>query len=96
VTSRAVVLAAALVVAGCSGGSDGTRRTAGGETEPPSLASAAPPRPGICPLTLPNERTPRGQAKAGMNHGNGRLWTTMWPHNVLIASRDYIQPDGLP
>ena len=29
-----------------------------------------------------------------MNHGNGRLWTAMWPNNVLIASGDYIQPDG--
>ena len=89
-----LALAAALVVAGCSAGSDDTDTRPAGETESPSLASAAPPRPGICPLTLPNERTPHGQANAGMNHGNGRLWTTMWPHNVLIASGSYILPNG--
>jgi hypothetical protein len=96
VTVRAlfVALAAALVVAGCSGGSDGTDARPAGESESPSLASAGPPRAGICPLTLPNERTPRGQADAGMNHGNGKLWTAMWPHNVLIASGSYIRPDG--
>lgn len=29
-----------------------------------------------------------------MNHGNGKLWTAMWPHNVVIATPDYIEPDG--
>jgi hypothetical protein len=31
---------------------------------------------------------------SGMNHGNGRIWTAMWPHNVVIATRDYIELDG--
>jgi hypothetical protein len=95
VTSRAVVLAtAALVVAGCSGGSDSTDARPARETAPPPQTGTPPQRSGICPLTLPNERTPRRHSGAGMNHGNGKLWTTMWPHNVLIASGDYIQPDG--
>jgi hypothetical protein len=95
VTSRAILLAATVLVAsGSSGESDATDSGPAGETAPPPQAAAARTRSGICPLTLPNERTPRGQANAGMNHGNGKLWTTMWPHNVLIASGSYIQPDG--
>jgi hypothetical protein len=29
-----------------------------------------------------------------MNHGNGKLWTAMWPHNVVIATPVYIERDG--
>jgi hypothetical protein len=29
-----------------------------------------------------------------MNHGNGKIWTAMWPHNVVIATPDYIEADG--
>jgi hypothetical protein len=48
---------------------------------------------GTCPLTLPNERTPPDNA-AGMNHGNGAMWTAMWPHNVVIAEPSYVAADG--
>jgi hypothetical protein len=96
VTVQAVLFAtiAAFVIVGCSRDSTDTDARPTNQTTRVMSASAAPTRPGICPLTLPNERTPRGQANAGMNHGNGKLWTTMWPHNVLIASGSYIQPDG--
>jgi hypothetical protein len=29
-----------------------------------------------------------------MNHGNGKLWTAMWPYNVVIATPPYIDADG--
>jgi hypothetical protein len=62
---------------------------------PAALASAALTGPhGVCPLTLPNGNTPPGMEQAGMNHGNGRMWTAMWPHNVLIASGSYILRNG--
>ena len=41
-----------------------------------------------------NENTPPGENAAGMNHGNGELWTAMWPHNVVIGTPDYIDADG--
>jgi hypothetical protein len=53
-----------------------------------------PSQQGTCPLTLPNGSTPPGQAWAGTNHGNGRLWTAFWPRNVVIADADYVRPDG--
>ncbi len=37
---------------------------------------------------------PRVDNDVGANHGNGKLWTTMWPHNVVIATPDYIEADG--
>jgi hypothetical protein len=60
-----------------------------------ALAATAPAAPeGICPLTLPNGRTPPGEQWAGMNHGNGKLWTAFWPHNLVIATRDVVGEDG--
>lgn len=53
-----------------------------------------PTAQGICPLTLPNGETPPGEPGSGANHGNGKLWTAMWPHNVVIATPDYVRPDG--
>jgi hypothetical protein len=50
--------------------------------------------PETCPLTLPNASTPPGEQSAGMNHGNGKLWTVLWPHNVVIATEDVVEKDG--
>jgi hypothetical protein len=87
---------AALSLAGCLGGSDGSEaeRTVAKTATGPALAVSAPATKGTCPLTLPNERTAPGGNEAGMNHGNGKLWTAMWPHNVVIATPAYIEPDG--
>jgi hypothetical protein len=37
---------------------------------------------------------PPGGENVGANHGNGEMWTAMWPHNVLIATPDYVETDG--
>jgi hypothetical protein len=37
---------------------------------------------------------PPGGKDVGANHGNGKVWTAMWPHNVVIATPDYIAEDG--
>jgi hypothetical protein len=29
-----------------------------------------------------------------MNHGNGKLWTVFWPHNVVIATQDVVEKNG--
>jgi hypothetical protein len=87
---------AALGLAGCFGGSDGRKAdgTVARPTTGPALGVSAPAAKGTCPVTLPNGRTAPGGNEAGMNHGNGKLWTTMWPHNVVIATPAYIDPDG--
>lgn len=85
-----------LFLVGCSGGSDASdgRPTTQSGKSAEALAVSRPATQGTCPLTLPNGRKPPGENDVGANHGNGRLWTTMWPHNVVIATPDYIAPDG--
>ena len=95
-TASAVFLAALVVIlAGCLGSSDA--RDAGRPVKPKTPAlelGVADPTRGTCPLTLPNGRTPPGGTDVGANHGNGNLWTTMWPHDVVIATPDFIDADG--
>jgi hypothetical protein len=31
---------------------------------------------------------------AGVNHGNTKLWTAMWPGGVINADPDYVDKDG--
>jgi hypothetical protein len=59
-----------------------------------AVTSPAPAAPGTCPLTLPNGSTPPGDQWAGMNHGNGKLWTVFWAHNVVIATQDVVEKNG--
>lgn len=59
-----------------------------------ALAFSTSPAHATCPLTLPNGSQPPGDLQAGMNYGQGKLWTVFWPHNVVVAPSDYIQPDG--
>jgi hypothetical protein len=85
VRTTAPVLLIAVLLAGC------TRGGAADETAPRPAASTAAvqvasrPVDGTCTLTLPNGQTPANSNRAGMNHGNGRMWTVLWPHNVVIA-----------
>jgi hypothetical protein len=87
---------AAVLLAGCFGGSDAADEQQAVETKkmPPSALAASVRAKRTCPLNLPNGRTAPGGNTAGMNHGNGKIWTAMWPHNVVIATPDYIDPDG--
>ena len=88
---RSIALAACVViVAGCSGGSE------------PSPEAASPAREAAgttCPVTLPNGSIPSSARDWGGrnpedSHGNGKLWTLFWPHNVVIATPDFVQDDG--
>jgi hypothetical protein len=85
-----------LILAGCFGNSDpaATHRAAHEGTPASPKATAVSPSKGTCALTLPNGRTPPGERDIGANHGNNHIWTAMWPHNVLIASGNYIAADG--
>jgi hypothetical protein len=72
----------------------------GGESKPSSTPASKPTatpaavRAGTCPVTLPNGNTPPGEKPSKLYHGNGELWTAMWPYNVIVAPRDFIRPDG--
>jgi hypothetical protein len=91
VRPRAVLLlASAVILSGCLGSE------AASDADPPAspqLVSAATPER-MCPLTLPNGNQPPADHDVGANHGNGVLWTAMWPHNVVIATPDYFDEHG--
>lgn len=36
-----------------------------------------------CPTTIPNGRTPPGEHPSPNHHGNGALWTVLWPDGVV-------------
>jgi hypothetical protein len=95
VTPRVVVIAA-LMLTGCLGGSDASDRLPATESNRTFVADSASAQAArtTCPLTLPNGSMPPADHDVGANHGNGELWTTMWPHNVVIATPDYINADG--
>jgi hypothetical protein len=65
--------------------------------EVPPKISAATPQPidlPACPVTVPNGSTPPGEAYSPEHHGNGELWTVLWPDgNIVIGPQD-IMPDG--
>jgi hypothetical protein len=90
----AVVL---VILAGCDAGRPATRTTAAA----PSTPATRPPQPltpadaGRCPVTRPNGASPPGVgAQAGVNHGNTKLWTALWPGGVIKAEPDYVDKDG--
>lgn len=92
------LLAAVLVLlAGCDGSRPTTRPTAAA----PSTTAIRPPQPVTladarrCPVTRPNGAAPPGVgAQAGVNHGNTKLWTALWPGGVIKADPDHMDKDG--
>jgi hypothetical protein len=51
--------------------------------ETDALASSANPLP-PCPVTAPNGNTPPGEQPSPDLHGNGQLWTGLWPEGTVI------------
>ena len=91
--TRALVLAAVLLaVVACRESSE--RAPAPAQPSAAVAAAAVESSPGICPLTLADGHTPSTENQTGANHGNGKLWTTLWPHNIVVAVDDYGERDG--
>lgn len=50
-----------------------------------------------CPTTLPNGRTPPGETATRSHHGNGELFTALWPEGEITfhpSGPGEIRPDG--
>jgi len=80
----------AFVLAGCSGDS---KPTAGEKPSEQSTQSQASKAKGICPVTLPNGDTPPGEKPSSGDHGNGKIWTGLWPYGVIVAAPEFVEPD---
>jgi hypothetical protein len=51
---------------------------------------------GTCPVTLPNESLPPDATDWPKrdSHGNGKLWTLLWPYGVVLAPPEWVEKDG--
>lgn len=57
-------------------------------------AAAFPARTPPCPVTVPNGSTPPGERSSSYHHGNGALWTSLWPNGNVLIRQDLLDPDG--
>lgn len=60
------------------------------------LISATTPPP-ACQVTVPNGSTPPGEQPSPDHHGNGQLWTGLWPNGTVVfepGGPGTISPDG--
>ena len=68
------------------------------ETPPPrpmpAPTATSNPIPASCPVTLPNGNTPPGEQPSPTYHGNGLLWTALWPDGLVLIPLQMVQPDG--
>jgi hypothetical protein len=61
---------------------------------PPPLVRAIRVRPGACRVTVPNGRRPSGETHSPFGHGNGALFTSLWPAGTILATPEHVRPDG--
>ena len=57
-------------------------------------AATTPATPLSCPVTVPNESTPPGERSSPYHHGNGVLWTSLWPNGDIFITQNLFDPDG--
>ena len=61
------------------------------------MASCASPTTPPCPVTAPNGSTPPNEQASDLNHGNGEIWTVLWPEGKVVfepGGPGQILPDG--
>lgn len=63
----------------------------------PTLAPLTAAAIASCPVTMPNGSTPPGERPSPHQHGNGDLWTGIWPGGIVTFSPNgpgEMLPDG--
>ena len=89
-----------LAAAAYSSGGSSTTPAPHQSAFPPSGAPTARATPPLaqalrgCPVTVPNGSAPPGEAPGATYLGNGRLWTGLWPHGLVLVPPDDIGSDG--
>lgn len=101
---RIVSISAGLILlVGCTGAQ--TRVEPRNQTQPVITGSSRPGRVMMadanrCPVTRPRTVGPPGVSPDeffgwGASYGNGKLWVGgLWPHGVIVAGKDFVEPDG--
>lgn len=57
-----------------------------------STAVAGTPSP--CPVTTANGNILPGEKPWPGQHGNGQVWTELWPDGVVLIPPEHVRPDG--
>jgi hypothetical protein len=93
-------LAGIVVLAGCTGGRPAARHTAASGAAPLPAGHVTMADARRCPETIPRQAGRAVRPRSALfgwadSHGNGKLWVGgLWPHGVIVARGDFIQPDG--
>jgi len=100
----ASALLAVLLIACTSGSMPNnlpTSRTSPSPSVPvnnPSLSRATPTNTWPpCSVTIPNGSTPPGERPSSLHHGNGDLWTVLWPEGRVVfepGGPGFVSADG--
>jgi hypothetical protein len=96
----ACVLAGTAVLVGCTGGRPAARHPAASSAAPPPARQVTMADARRRPETIPGPAGSAVRPRSALfgwsdSHGNGKLWVGgLWPHGVIVARRDFIQPDG--
>lgn len=51
---------------------------------PPTVAPLTEAARSTCPVTSANKNTPPGEQPNDLQHGNGALWTGLWPNGTVL------------
>jgi hypothetical protein len=60
----------------------------------PAVTSALVGTPSSCPVTVANGSTPPGERPTPGYHGNGQLWTSLWPDGMVLMRPEDTGSDG--
>jgi hypothetical protein len=102
---RLVLSLAVLALGACSSSVSSTSPTrtppgVGPSTGAPGASSGGAPGPTLaealraCPVTAPNGSAPPGEGRDRLFLGRDGLWTTLWPHGLVLVPKGDIAPDG--
>lgn len=88
------VVALVILTTSCVG--DSHQVSASGHAAAPArTATTSPYRAGQpCPVTIANGSTPSGVSDSGVNHGNGKLWVSLYPNGRVMVYADDVLVDG--
>lgn len=84
----------AAIAAGCADGGSSEKAAVDKGTRQHNSPAVPAPRPRGCPVTIANGSTPPGETPSRDAHGNGLLWTGLWPRGTIVATPEYVRPDG--
>ena len=95
-----LVAAVGLFALACTGGASEDEQSAAQLDAPvpvPDFVALSGSAGFECPVTIPNGATPPGEKQSDRHHGNGAIWTGLWPDGRVSfgpSGPGWIRSDG--